>query len=488
VEGSSSDDDVINSLGQMQEIRPNKYALADFNFETPNNTLKADIPGKYKLSPDDREIYDYPGDYTTKSAGDKMVRVRMEEEEAQLTTVTGSGSVRAFTTGYRFALLNSFRKDMNNKEFVLTSVSHNLSQSQREGGESNYENSFTCIPVNLPFRPPRTTPKPVVQGAQTAIVSGPAGEEIYTDKYGRIKVQFHWDRIGKRNDTSSCWIRVGQAWAGNSWGSLYIPRIGQEVIVDFIEGDPDRPLITGSVYHAVNMPPYPLPAEKTKSTIKSRSTLGGGGFNEFRFEDKKGQEEVYLHGQKDWNIRILNNKNQTVGHDETLAVGNNRTKTVGVNQSETIGANKTITVGLDHTETITKNMTLTVGMLATETVGINKTETIGAAKELTIGGAYQVTVGGALNETVGGAKMEEVGGYRLENVGGYKTDNVGEKYTLDAGDEISLKCGASSIVMKSDGKIEIIGTDVTLKTSAGKVHIDEGGIISINGSMVKINT
>ena len=277
------------------------------------------------------------------------------------------------------------------------------------------------------------TAKPIVEGVQTAAVVGPAGEEIYTDKYGRVKVQFHWDREGKYDENSSCWIRVSQAWAGAGWGGMYIPRIGQEVIVEFLEGDPDRPIITGRVYNASQTPPYALPGEKTKSTIKSNSSLGGGGFNEFRFEDKKGKEEIFLHGQKDWTIAILNDKNQTIGHDETMMVVNNRAKTVGVNQTETIGVNKRIKVGANHTEIIGANMS--------ETVAVNNAETIGVAKALTIGGAYQVTVGAAMNETIGGLKAEEIGDAKSVNVGADSSEKVAKNKSVDAGSNISESAG-----------------------------------------------
>jgi type VI secretion system secreted protein VgrG len=478
IEGSSPDDDVIASLGQTQEIRSNKYALSDFNYETPNSTLKAEIPGKYKLGPDDREIYDYPGDYTTKAAGDKMVRVRMEEEEAQLTVITGSGSVRAFSVGHRFTLLNFFRKEMNNKDFILTAVSHNLTQSIVEGGGGDYGNSFTCIPADIPFRPPRLTPKPVVQGAQTAIVTGASGDEIHTDTFGRVKVQFHWDRIGKKDDTSSCWIRVGQVWAGNNWGALFIPRVGNEVIVDFIEGDPDRPLITGSVYHKLNVPPYILPGDMTKSTIKSNSSKGGGGYNELCFEDKKGVEKIFLHGQKDWAIEILNDKNQSVGHDETLDVGNNRTKSVKKDQSESIGENKTITVGKNHTESIGENATVDIAKNETVSVGQNTSVTIGKNFSEEIGGNSETTVSKDMSITVSKNSTTSVS----ENM----TMDVGKKLTITAADQITLTTGDASITMKKDGTITISGKDLTFKGS-GKINVKASGDVILKGSKVTSN-
>jgi type VI secretion system secreted protein VgrG len=365
----------------------------------------------------------------------------------------------------------------------------------------------------------------VVRGTQTAIVVGPAGEEIYPDKYGRVKVQFHWDREGKRDENSSCWIRVAQVWAGAGWGGMYIPRIGHEVIVDFLEGDPDRPIIIGCVYHGANMPPYPLPDEKTKSVIKSDSSLGGGGSNEIRFEDKKGKEEIYLHGQKDLTIAIENDKNQTIGHDESLLVKNNRKKTVGVNQSESIGSNKTIKVGSNHTESIGANMVLnvganktesiggnetrTVGSTKTETVAINTAETIGAAKELTIGGLYQVSVGAAMNETVGAAKAEEIGAFKAVVVGGNSTEKIGGSMSVDVGkdlsekvakthslkakkvmieaeDEIGLKTGDATLILKKDGSIMIKGKDMAVKAS-GKINAKADKDIVLKGQKIQEN-
>ncbi|NVN91643.1 MAG: type VI secretion system tip protein VgrG [Desulfuromonadales bacterium] len=488
------EEDVITGLDRMQEIRPAKYTLNDFNFEIPNTDLKANVPSSHKLGPGEREIYDYPGMYAKKNEGDRLARIRMEEEEAQITTIIGSSSCRAFTSGYRFSLTSFFRSDMNNKEYVLATIEHGAEQGWEDKSDLTYSNRFTCIPFDIPFRPPRLTPKPVVHGSQTAIVVGPKGDEIYTDEHGRVKVQFHWDREGKKDENSSCWIRVAQVWAGASWGAMYIPRIGQEVIVDFLEGDPDRPIITGRVYHGMNKPPYPLPAEKTKSTIKSNSSLGGGGFNEFRFEDKKGSEEIFLHGQKDWTIAILNDKNQTVGHDETLGVGNNRTKKVGVNQSETIGVNKDIKVGANHSEMIGANMSLTVGANKTETVAINTAETIGAAKELTIGAVYQVTVGAAMNETIGAAKAEEIGAAKSVNVGMSSSENVGKDKSVDAGNNISENAGKNMSLTAGDnynvkagksGVIEI-ADQLTIKVGSASITMKKNGDITIEGKTINV--
>ncbi len=495
-EGGTYEEDMIDSLGVKQEIRAGKYTLNDFNFEMPNTSLKSEEPSNQKLGPGEREYYDYPGLYGKKSEGDRLTKIRMQEEEAQITTLRGVSNCRAFTSGYKFKLEDFYRSDLNRKEYVLTGIRHIGSQTLSIGesdAAATYKNEFTCMPSDVPYKPARYTPKPFVQGVQTAIVVGPSGEEIYPDKYGRVKVQFHWDREGSKDDKSSCWVRVSQIFAGAGWGSMFIPRIGHEVIVDFLEGDPDRPIITGRVYHGTNNPPYPLPDDKTKSTIKTNSSPGGGGFNELRFEDKKGQEEIYLQGEKDWNILIKNNKGQTIGVDDQLSVGNNQTISIGTNRTESVGNNETITIGSNKTETI----------------AINKAETVGAAKELTIGAGYQVSVGAGMNETIGAAKAEEIGAAKSVNVGGNSSENVAKDKSLDAGgniaasagknvnvnadkkmvltagddfslngskkgvieltDELKIKVGSASITMKKNGDITIEGKKINIKGSGDVV-------------------
>jgi len=509
--GGWLEEDVITILDKMQEIRPAKYTINDFNFEIPGTDMMVDVSTKQMLGPGEREIYDYPGLYTKKAQGERLTTIRMEEEETKITTITGSSDCRAFTSGYRFTLSDYYREDMDNKDYVLTHIEHEVREIsdyygasiESMGSESPYINRVKCIPFDVPYRPSRDTAKPVVRGTQTAIVVGPAGEEIYPDEHGRVKVQFHWDREGTNDENSSCWIRVSQVWAGAGWGAMHIPRIGQEVIVDFLEGDPDRPIITGRVYHGTNTPPYSLPDEKTKSTIKSDSSLGGGGSNEIRFEDKKGEEEVFLHGQKDWTIAIENDKNQTVGHDETISVANNRTKDVGVDQSETIGANKTIKVGANHTESIGANMSLKVGSNKTETVTINTAETIGVAKELTIGGLYQITVGAAMNETVGAAKAEEIGAAKIVAVGANSSEKIGKNKSLDAGGNISESAG-KDVSIKSGKKMSLsagddfavsgekkgsidIKDELVIKCGKATITLKKNGDISINGKKIQVD-
>ncbi|HLZ18710.1 MAG TPA: type VI secretion system tip protein TssI/VgrG, partial [Smithellaceae bacterium] len=324
--------------------------------------------------------------------------------------------------------------------------------------------------------PVRVTPKPFVRGAQTAIVVGPSGEEIYPDKYGRVKVQFHWDREGAKDDKSSCWIRVSQLFAGAGWGAMFIPRIGHEVVVDFLEGDPDRPIITGRVYHGANNPPYPLPDEKTKSTIKTNSSPGGGGFNELRFEDKKGKEEIYLQGEKDWNILIKNNKGQTIGVDDQLSVGNNQRITVGVNKAETIGAAKELTIGGAYQVSVGGAMNESVGGLKAEEIGAHKAVKVAKDSTEDIGGNQTVNVGKDMSETISGKKTVQVSKDFSETVEGKKTVAITKEYGLNAkkilltaDDEITIKTGSAKIIMKKNGDITIEGKKINIKGSGDVV-------------------
>ena len=515
--GGWLDEDVITRFEIKKKIQPTKYSLVDYNFEIPTTNLNVEAPAKKVLGQGEREIYEHPGGYGKRDQGDKIAEKRMEMLEAQITTVEGSSDCRAFTTGYRFLITDHYRGDVDNKEFVLASLVHRFTgagiypgaRGASPSADFAYENEFVCIPHDVPYRPPMKTPKPVIHSAQTAIVTGPGGEEIYTDEHGRVKVQFHWDREGKHDENTTCWIRVSQGWAGAGWGAIYIPRIGHEVIVNFIEGDPDRPIITGRVYHGSNMPPYSLPGEKTKSTLKSESTLGGGGFNEIRFEDKKGDEEVFFHAQKDENTVVENDQTILVGNDRAESIGRDRSLEVGRDKSEMIGRDKTIRVKVSHTEVIGSAMMITVGSTLTETVAVNYAETVGGAMELTVGGALATTVGAAMAETVGGMKVETIGSTKslitgkdlaekiknnrnvdigkdlMEKVGGKHREEVEKEYMvqakkiqLTANDQIHIKTGKAEIIMKKNGDITIRGKKINIKGS---------GDVIVKGSKIKEN-
>jgi type VI secretion system secreted protein VgrG len=302
-------DDVITHCTLERQVTTGKYALDDFNFETPSTDLLVSANGTGNST---MQLYEYLGGFAKKDVGDKKANRRLEAHELLANLLRGQGYCRTFTAGHRFTLTEHDRKDINGT-YVLHWVSHTATQKR-------YSNVFEVFPAEVPFRPPRRTPTPTIAGSQTAIVVGKKGEEIWTDKYGRVMVQFHWDQRGKNDENSGCWIRVAQGWAGKQWGSLFLPRVGQEVIVSFLEGNPDRPIITGAVYNAQHLVPYALPQEQTKSTIKSNSSKGGKGFNEIRFEDKKDQEEIYVHAQKDLTCQVLNNETNTVRQNRTVTI------------------------------------------------------------------------------------------------------------------------------------------------------------------------
>lgn len=540
---------------KTQTLTSGKVTLWDHCFELPHKHLDADksiqdtvAVGKanHKLTVGDNghlEIYDYPGGYAQRFDGvdrgggaqaadiqkifddnKRTVGIRMQQEAATSLQIAGSSNYRQLTSGHKFTL-DLVPGEVEGKAlkaegaYVLTSVTHaaRMETDYRSGDWSGlaYHNDFECLPAALPYRPARKTHKPVVAGSQTAVVVGPAGEEIFTDKYSRVKVQFHWDRQGKNNAGSSCWIRVATHWAGKQWGLIHIPRIGQEVVVDFLEGDPDQPIITGSVYNAEMMPPYALPGSKTQSGIKTRSSMGGSPetFNEICFEDKKGAELLYIRAEKDQIIAVENDEAHWVGHDRlktvdhdettlvhhdrTETVDNNETITIHGNRTETVDLNETITVHGNRTETVDKNESITVSQNRTRMVAIAETVTVGAAQAITVGAARAVTVGAVQTITVGadqiitvaGSETETYGSDHSQTVGGGQTvsvaqdgsysigggrtttvandDNltVGKKLVISAGEEISIKTGDAMILMKKDGTIQIKGKDITIQGS-----------------------
>lgn len=445
----------ISEWNFRREIQPGRYVLDDYDFEKPSAELKANSKIKRDNALADYEVYDYPGEYVNAADGEHYVRTRIEELHAGYELARGRSNARGLGVGYLFKLTGHARNDQN-REYLVVSTQHDIVYSGYESTGamsanrtgSSYECTFMALSSQQPFRPARSTPKPFVQGPQTAVVVGPGGDEIYTDKYGRVKAQFHWDRVGEKNENSSCWIRVSHPWAGKNWGMIAIPRIGQEVIVDFIEGDPDQPIITGRVYNAEQMPPYELPANMTQTGIKTRSTKGGTAenCNEIRFEDKIGEEQLFIHAEKNQDIEVEN--------DETHWVGNNRTRTVDANE------------------------TVTVALMRNHTVGINETIAVGAAQQIGIGAWQAIVVG--LYQTLA------IGKNRNTDVGTDDTLNVGKNLVIDAGDSITIKTGAASISMKKDGTITIQGKDITINGS-GKVDVKASANITMKGSKILQN-
>jgi type VI secretion system secreted protein VgrG len=490
-EGAQRERDHIFDWHVVQEISPGSYALRDYDFQRPKANLEAKLSDPARHDQAEHEIYDYPGEYTQSGDGDNYIRVRLEELQAQYEQMHAEGNAAGLMAGGQFELVDHPREAWNH-EYLIISANHEIVADHYESGggsgEAVYRGSFTCIDAQKSYRTQRLTPKPVVQGPQTAIVVGPEGEEIWTDEYGRVKVQFHWDRLGKFDADSSCWVRVAQVWAGKGWGAIHIPRIDQEVVIEFLEGDPDHPIITGRVYNGEQMPPYELPANKTQSGVKSRSSKGGGAdnFNEIRFEDKLGEEQLYIHAEKDQSIVVENDKTEDVGHDETITIGNDRT--------ETVKANETLTVEKDRKRTVQGNEDVLVKKLRNHTGGINETITVGAAQEVTVGAFRNIAVGAYQNTTIGGYHTEEVGKdhtvtinknqkttvseAREIDIGKDDKLTVGKILEVDAGDGITLKSGEASITLKKDGTIQIKGKDIT---------IDGSGNVVIKGSKILQN-
>ena len=485
--------DHISGWSFSKSMQPGAYATTDYDFENPRQSLLATetIARKHALA--DYEMFDFPAEVAKFSTGEsgRVAKVRIQELQAAYMVARGQGNAAGLATGRRFKLTQYPRRDLN-IEYVITATNFSISGDGFDAGGGSDEPEFTlsleAVDAKTPYRPVRKTPKPSVQGSQTAIVVGPGGEEIYTDEHGRVKVQFHWDRYGKLNENSSCWMRVAQVWAGKNWGAMHIPRIGQEVIVSFLEGDPDRPIVTGRVYNGDNKPPYDLPANKTQSGIKSRSSKGGAAanFNEIRMEDLKGSEQLFIHAEKNQDIEVENDETHWVGHDRKKTIDNDETTLVQGNRTETVKKDESITINGDRTEKVDKNETIAIKKDRKESVGDNETVLIGKDQKLTVDGNRTREVAKDEKVTVTGGQTLKVEKTRKTDIGQDDQLKVGKKLVIDAGDQITIQTGSASIVMKKDGTITIKGKDITLDGS-GKINVKASSDVTIKGSKVTQN-
>ncbi|WP_426753477.1 type VI secretion system tip protein TssI/VgrG [Myxococcus sp. Y35] len=456
----------ISALEVVHRLRPGAVHLKDFDFEKP----ALDVSSKAKAAGgvEALELYDYPAGHVAPEVGKVAAGVRQEEAGMGGRTLAGSAVAPRLTPGYLLKV-ESPQEGTFAGEYLVTEVVHSGMQPDVTGGSETlqglYRNQFQLLPKAVPFRPRRLTPVPQIAGPQTATVVGPAGEEIHTDAHGRIKVQFHWDREGKQDEKSSCWVRVSQPWGGLAWGDVWLPRIGQEVVVRFLEGDPDRPLVAGAVYNGANTVPYALPAEKTKSTRKSDSSPGSNGFNEVRIEDAAGEEEIFTHAQKDEQLLTEDDKRQEVRGYEDLLVKKDRKRTVEGNQKlhvelddvSVVEGHQTLVVQKNretrttgsHDEAVEGNQTLSVGGNLTALISQGALENVGAAKATTIGGGYTVNVGLAYNEATGGARAMEIGaahtelvlGSRQETVADNKQSKTGGTFQIEVKGQLTLTTG-----------------------------------------------
>ncbi|HBI7614803.1 TPA: type VI secretion system tip protein VgrG [Escherichia coli] len=351
--GLKLDKEFIHTITANESLRSGQWVLNDFDFMKPRSLLKSTVANPRETGLAEYEHYEWPGDYFTKSEGEMLTRVRMEEQRSPGSRVQGSGNIRTLMTGFTFTLENYPTAEVN-REYLLVQTTLFIQDNAQHSGQEqhfSYSTSFELHPTSEVYRPQRTLSKPHTKGPQSAIVTGPAGQEIWTDKYGRVKVQFGWDRYGKNDENSSCWVRVSYPWAGKGFGGIQIPRIGQEVLVDFKNGDPDLPIIVGRTYNQDTMPPWGLPGAATQSGFYSH-TIGGGptNANALRFEDKPGGEEVWLHAEKDQRIEVNNN--------ESHWVGNNRLKVIDKTETAIIGEERSLTVQMDDTSLAGQNKTI----------------------------------------------------------------------------------------------------------------------------------
>ncbi|RWL78814.1 MAG: type VI secretion system tip protein VgrG [Mesorhizobium sp.] len=516
-EGQASRRDVeyITEWIPGSAVRPGAYAHTDYDFEKPGADLMAKSAQPFAHKEASGENYRQPGAHLDVGRGDKIAGIRREELQAVHQHSTAVGTVRGLFSGCKFTL-ESFPRDDQNQDYLVVSAEYRLFdpgyRTQNEAHNENFKVVLGVAPTKLPYRPPRITPRPIMRGPQTATVVGPSGEEIFTDKYARVKVQFHWDRLGKKDQNSSCFVRVSQTWAGSNWGFIQIPRIGQEVIVDFIEGDPDLPIITGRVYNASQMPPYGLPGNATQSGWKSNSSKGGGGYNELMFEDKAGSELVNFQAQKDHHLLIKHDRNKTVQHDQsdridhdakhsvghnldedvgnnktvkigvdqTTNIGSNDTETVGANRSLTVMANETIHVVANSTENIDANHSQTVGLNQTVTVGIARVDTVGAAEARTVGAAQTNTIGATRSVTVGISQSHSIGAGDSWDIGAGQDINIGAGQTVAIGASQATSVGASRSASIASNDATDIGGGHMLKIAKGsKIDVGESGVIDV---------
>ncbi len=436
------------------DYRSGKFTLTDYNFEQPTNSLVSSAPTTVSLpSISSYEIFDYPGIYQDTGRGSTLSGLRVGADEAAYDVVLARSTYRTFTPGGKFTVTRHSDQSEVNQSYVITSIEHTTA------GREDYRNRFDAIPATVVYRPERKTPRPMIRGTQTAVVVGSSGEEIWPDKYGRIKVQFHWDRLGKNDENSSCWIRCAQAWTGAAWGVQFIPRIGQEVVVSFLEGNPDQPLIIGTVTNADEMPAYTLPDNKTRSYIRTRSSKQGDSTasNEIRFEDKKSSEEVYIHAQKDLNEIVENDRTLTVGSSkaddgsQTITVYKDRTITVQTgNESTTIKqGNRTVEI-----DTGNDSLTLKQGNRAVEIDAGNDTLTI---KQGNL--SIQMNAGSG---------------------------------TIEAAQTITLKVGSNSIEISQQG-ITVKGAMVSVQgqaqvqVQAPNIQVSADAALILKGGIVNIN-
>jgi type VI secretion system secreted protein VgrG len=462
-------------------VEPGMYSHADFDFTKPRTRVFASRTVRAGYQHDDLELYDYPGGFVDRDAGEAYALVRLQEHQEPLEQATGWSNAGDLTVGCLFSLMDHPREDQN-RAYLVTAATHRLRGHDSESGHGDAEEpistTFNAIDAKRQFRSRESVAKPFVRGPQTAIVVGPAKEEIWTDKYGRVKVQFHWDREGQNDENSSCWVRVSQAWAGTNWGAMHIPRIGQEVIVDFLEGDPDRPIVTGRVYNNANMPPYELPKHQTQSGIKSRSSKGGfaQNANEIRFEDSKGHEDLFVHAENTHTTVVKGSQSTSVGGDRTVHVAGKETYSVDKTRTTTVKGDDSyfVTEG-DVLEGFGKSHSNNVKEFATYTIGKNYGLDVGeksAQASFDKSGDIGIANKKATIALAGGGSIEiksDDGTITIKR-GSTHIEIASDKITIDASAKVEIKGGSGIEASVGGSKMELTSDGATVTATMIKLN------------------
>lgn len=489
----------IDSLTQLDSLTTKTVSMNDHNYQTAKTKLNASS-NTHQLEGTSAEDYDFYTNFKASGEANHYAKVRAEDYNSQSKRIQAEGNVLTIAPGYVFTLSRHPHSSLNDKHLII-SATYELEEAGYASGseESSYRISFTAIPHSYQYRIPRHTPKPKIVGSQGAIVTGPAGEEVYTNDYGDIKIQFHWDRYGPLNQDSSDWVRVIQGSAGSNFGSINTPRIGEEVLIDFINGDSDRPIVVGRLYNSANPPPWGFPAAAKQSGIKSKSFNSPlQNYNELMFDDTASKELVNLQAQKDLNSLVKNDETRHVQHDRTTTIDNDETVTVHGNRKEEVDKDETITIHQNRTETVDKDETITIHQNRKErvdkdetiSIGVNRTESVGKNESISIGGNRTENVGKNENITIAKAKAEMVGMASMENVGLAKMLNVGAAYSVNVGGMTSFVTGAKRLDntamthQMNAGKDFIIqaGNVIELTVGASTLRMDKSGKVTIQGT------
>ncbi|MVA23710.1 type VI secretion system tip protein TssI/VgrG [Agrobacterium vitis] len=493
-QGSSDRNHITEWMRRFSYV-PGQRVDADWNFETPNFIPRSQTPSLVELPGNaKRELYNYPARAADYTEMERVGKLRAQATQADHERIKGQSTVRVLEPGRRFNPYEEPHPEHKYEEHVITRITHWVVDRSYETTENQpeYINEFEAIPSRIPLTPHRTTKRPRIEGAQVAIVAGPSGEEIHPDQYGRIKAWFPWDRRAKKDGSDTCWIRVSQSWAGGLWGSQVIPRIGMEVMIAYIDGDPDRPLVTGVVPNTNNQVPYDLPANKTKSVFRTNTHKGKSTqkFNELTFEDEAGLEEIFVHAQKDMTVKVLNHATERVDVNKITSVGGAHLTEVQSSQMTHVGQNVTLNVGTGVGGGVVR------GALAASTFGIrdagyflaktmssmsgfgNYTINASGAMSINALGAATLTVGAANIVSVGGIHTLNVGGAIYESAAGASSEVVGSTKIIDAHEEILFRCGKSEVRLQPDGTITLKGTNLIIekedkiKMTASRIDIN----------------